>query len=397
MGLLLYRRVALAALVLLVSPAPPSHAADFDTRAAHAIIVDVATGSTLFEKAADEPFQPASLAKLMTVELVFQALAKDELRPDQALTISREAWTGGGARSGGSSMFARLGSAVPVDDLLRGVIVQSGNDAAIALSEGLAGNVGTFVDRMNARAADLGMAGSHFANPTGYFDPEQRVTARDLSRLAIHLITTYPDRYPLFGEPAFTWNKITQKNRNPLLSAEIGADGLKTGYLPEAGYSLVASAVQDGNRLVAILAGYASTRERAVDATRLLQWAFRSFEHRQLYSAGESVTRAPVYGGVDPDVPLVAARDLRVVVEKGGPGTAVEVEYRSPLIAPISRGDTVGRMVVRQGDEVVAEAPVQVGQDVPLDSFPGRAMDAAADLAETAGRRLARELSRALQ
>ena len=229
----------------LIGPVPPVFAQSFQTVAAQAILVDADTGTVLFEKNADELMAPASMAKIMTVEVIFNEIRQGRLNFDSEFLISENAWRKGGGPSSGSSMFAQLGSRIKLADLLRGIIVQSGNDASIAAAEGIAGSEENFARMMNARARELGLTKSTFRNATGYGHPEQKVTARELARLTIHLIETYPDLYKMFGEKEFTWNKIRQQNRNPLLSLDIGADGVKTGSIDESGFGLVGSAVQN--------------------------------------------------------------------------------------------------------------------------------------------------------
>ncbi|MEJ1933289.1 D-alanyl-D-alanine carboxypeptidase family protein, partial [Nostoc sp. NIES-2111] len=351
-------------------------------------------GSVLLEKSPDTPFQPASLAKLMTIDLTLEALSRGDLQPDQEVPISRRAWQEGGAGSGGSTMFAKVGSSVPVIDLLRGVIVQSGNDAAIALAEALAGSSEAFVTRMNARAAALGMAATHFANPTGYFDPDQKVSARDLAILARHLVQAHPAESSIFAERQFTWNRISQPNRNPLLDKVPGADGLKTGFLKEAGYSLVGSAVQQGRRVIAVLAGYSTARDRATDSARVFQWAFRNFEVRHLFDVKAPVADAEVFAGSASTVSLVLPHGLDVVVEKSGPPLKLRARYEGPLRAPVRSGDAVGRIVVRQGGRTIAEAPLVAGAAVERDGFVGQATDAALELTKQGFRDLVSEVER---
>jgi D-alanyl-D-alanine carboxypeptidase (penicillin-binding protein 5/6) len=238
------------------------------------LLIDYDTGATLYAKNADAQMSPASTTKILTAEIVFRALAEGRLRLDDPAPISARAASEGDAESGGSSMFAQAGSTVRVDDLLHGLIVMSGNDAAIALAEKLAGSEEAFAILMNQRAAELGMTHSHFANAWGRGDPRQSVTARDMARLAAYVIRTYPQFYPYFGQTQFTWNGVAQQNRNPLLTMGIGADGMKTGHIAQSGYGLVGSAVENGRRLILVLNGARSEDERAREAKRLLEWGF---------------------------------------------------------------------------------------------------------------------------
>jgi D-alanyl-D-alanine carboxypeptidase (penicillin-binding protein 5/6) len=266
-------------LVALVSLSPlaglaPGLAAAPQTSVPYALLVDFDSGATLFAKNADAPTAPASTTKILTAEIVFDAVAEGRLRLDDTAPISPRAAREGDAESGGSSMFAAAGSQVRVDDLLRGLVVASGNDAAIALAERVAGSEEAFAVLMNQRARELGMTRSHFANAWGGGDPRQRVTARDMARLAAYVIRTYPQFYPYFGEAEFAWNGVRQPNRNPLLAMNIGADGVKTGHLGQSGFGLVGSAVQNGRRLILVLNGARTEDERAHEARRLLEWGF---------------------------------------------------------------------------------------------------------------------------
>ena len=240
--------------------------------------MEAESGAVLFEKNADQLVAPASLAKLMTTEVVFNEIKEGNIKLDEEFVVSANAWRKGGAPSGGSTMFAAIHSRIKVEDLLQGVIIQSGNDACIVLAEGIAGNEAGFSRMMNARARELGLTKSNFTNSAGLPDPDMRVTVRELGKLAAHIITTYPDLYRWYGEREFTWNKIRQQNRNPLLTMNIGADGLKTGYTSEAGYGLVGSAVNNGLRLIVVVNGMKSANERADDAKKLLNWGFNGFE-----------------------------------------------------------------------------------------------------------------------
>jgi len=244
------------------------------TKAPYAFLIDASSGNVLFQKNADAPMTPASTTKILTAEIVFRELVGGRLRLDDAFPISANAAREGDAESGGSSMFAQMGAQVRVEDLLRGLLIASGNDAAIALAEGIAGTEAAFGAVMTKRARELGMTGSTFTNPWGRGDAGQKVTARDMARLAAHVISAYPQYYGYFGESDFTWNGIRQVNRNPLLGMNIGADGLKTGHLAKSGFGLVGSAVQNGRRLILVLNGLRSEQERASEARRLIEWGF---------------------------------------------------------------------------------------------------------------------------
>jgi len=264
--------IALASLLLFAN-LDPARAAAPQTSVPYALLVDFDSGATLFAKNADRPMAPASTTKILTAEIVFAAISEGRLRLDDTAPISARAASEGDAESGGSSMFAQAGSQVRIEDLLRGLVVDSGNDAAIALAERLAGSEEAFVAQMNQRARELGMTRSHFASAWGG-GPRQSVTARDMARLAAHVIATYPQFYRYFGEPEFTWNGVRQENRNPLLAMGIGADGMKTGHLAQSGYGLIGSAVQNGRRLILVINGARSEAERAREGRRLLEWGF---------------------------------------------------------------------------------------------------------------------------
>ncbi|WP_132255235.1 D-alanyl-D-alanine carboxypeptidase family protein [Methylobacterium segetis] len=376
-------RVYLAAACLLLAPGAfrPAAAQNFQTSAPHAILIDADSGSTLFEKAADEPFAPASMAKLMTTEIVFGALKEGRLSMETEFTVTEDAWRRGGAGGGGSSMFAQVNSRIKLSDLLRGLIVQSGNDAAITIAENMAGSEGAFAGMMNARAKEIGLTRSTFRNATGYSAPDQKVTARDLAKLSLHIIETYPDLYKIFAEREFTWNKIKQQNRNPLLTLDIGADGLKTGYLEESGYGLTGSAVQNNQRLIMVVSGLKTARDRAAESRKLMEWGFRAFEPRQIFTAGETVAEAPVYGGEKGSVPLVAKKPVRLLLPRGsGERVSAKVVYQGPLSAPVEQGREVGRLRVMRGDTLALDQPLYAGEAVAAGTIPQRALDAAIEV-----------------
>jgi len=350
--------------------------AAFQTAAPTAILMDADSHAVLFEKNADELTAPASMAKTMTAEVVFNEIKNGRLNFDSTFTISENAWRKGGGGSGGSSMFAVVNSTVRLEDLLRGLIVQSGNDAAIALAEGIAGTEENFARLMNERARAIGLTHSTFRNSTGYGHPEQKVTVRDLAKLAIHIIETYPDLYKFFGEREFTWNKIRQQNRNPLLTMDIGADGLKTGNIDEAGFGLIGSAVQNGQRLVVVVNGLKSARERATEARKLLDWGFRAFETRQLFAEGEVVGAAQVYGGSKRSLPLVSKKAIRVLVPRGdGERVTARIIYTGPLKAPIQKGTEVARLQVNRGEMQALEMPLYADEDIQEGTLSQRALD----------------------
>ncbi|MFE1602294.1 D-alanyl-D-alanine carboxypeptidase family protein [Methylobacterium sp. ID0610] len=368
--------VALAACL-----AATAQAQGFQSQAPHAILIDADSGSVLYEKAADEPFSPASMAKLMTVEVIFDELRKGRLTQDSEFPVSENAWKRGGAGGGGSSMFAQLNSKLKLPDLLRGLIVQSGNDAAIAAAEAIGGTEDNFAQIMNRHAREIGLTRSTFRNATGYSAPDQKVTARDMAKLAIHLIETYPEEYKLFAEREFTWNKIRQQNRNPLLTMDVGADGLKTGYLEESGYALTGSAVQNGQRLILVVSGLKTARDRAAEARKLLDWGFRAFEARQVFTAGETVAEADTYGGEKGKVALVAKKPVRVLMPRGSADRlTARVVYQGPLVAPVAEGREVARLRITRNEQPVLDMPLYTAEAVGPGTMSQRALDAALEV-----------------
>lgn len=340
----------------------------FETTAPTALLVDFSTDRVLYEKSADEKIAPASLAKLMTLAVIFDALRKGTVQRDDRFTVSEKAWREGGAESGGSTMFLPLNSEVSLDDLIKGIVIQSGNDATIVAAEGLAGSVTAFAKRMNAEAEKIGLTSSHFTNPHGLPDPEQYVTARDLVRLAAYLIREYPEEYPLFAEESFTFNGIKQRNRNPLL--RVGADGLKTGHTAKAGFGLVASAERDGRRIVLAMSGMQSADERARETRRLMEYGLQEFEEVVLIKAGEPVGEIPVRDGDADTVPLVADFELRLLVPRGSLADITRtIIDNGPVAAPVAEGQRLGWMRFSRGDETVREVPLHAARPVARTSF----------------------------
>jgi len=355
----------------------------FQTSVPNAILIEAESGTVLYEKNADQLVAPASLAKLMTAEVVFNEIKDGNLKLDEEFIVSENAWRRGGAPSGGSTMFAPIYSKISVENLLKGVIIQSGNDACIALAEGIAGNEGSFARLMNGRARELGLTRSNFTNAAGLPDADMRVTVRELAKLAQHLIATYPEFYKWYGEREFTWNKIRQQNRNPLLAMNIGADGLKTGFTNEAGYNLVGSAVQNNLRLIVVVAGAKTANERADEARKLLNFGFTGFESRLLFAEGQTVGDARLHGGESRYVPLVAAgnKPVRLMVPKNSPERVLaRIVYRGPVAAPIEKGKRIGVLKVWRGENIALEVPLEAAQEIPEGSLTRRAFDAASEL-----------------
>ncbi|WP_245283103.1 D-alanyl-D-alanine carboxypeptidase family protein [Aureimonas altamirensis] len=374
--------------LLLLALAVPAAAQDAEpsffnqTKARQALIVDGETRAVLLEKNADVAFGPASLAKLMTMEIVFDALKRGEISLTDSFTVSEHAWRTGGAPSRTSTMFAAVKSSVTVDALLQGAIVQAANDACIVLAEGMSGSEAAFAQRMNRRAAEIGLTGSHFVNPTGLPAEGQSVTARDLVTLARHIETTYPEYYRLYSQPEFEWNKILQRNRNPLLRLDIGATGMGTGFTEASGYSLVGVTERGGRKTFIALGGLASDAERAREAETLLKWANDTFERREVFSADEIVGHATVYGGTVPRVSLRTAEDVVAYVPNASPDLVKAVMiYDGPLRAPIEKGQKIGRVEMRIENQASIVRDLFAGEDVPQGTFSSRALDAAHELA----------------
>ena len=368
----------LLGLLLVLAGAGPALAQDvFETKARQAILIDARTGRVLFEKDADTAVPPASMSKLMTMIMVFEALKAGTLTLDQEFTVSEDAWRRGGATSGGSTMYAVLKSRIKLRDLITGVVVQSANDACIAIAEGMAGSESSFADKMTARAHELGATNATFRNATGLPDPDHRMSVRDLSVLARYIITSFPEYYNYYSIPEFTWNKIRQENRNPLLKDYPGADGMKTGYTNEAGYGLVGSALRDGRRLIMVIAGLKSIAERKHEAQALLDWGFKQFHGIDVYAKGDQVGRARVWGGTDRNVDLLTADSIRVSLSAHEQDVAeVKLAYNGPLMAPVVAGTEVGKVRFVVDGTTVADVAVVTAAAIPAnDSMWSHALD----------------------
>lgn len=381
------RLVAMFAALFLVLIAGLSASAEekatpaFETRATQAYLIEASTGTILLSKNATKTLAPASLAKMMTLEVVFDALKRGEVSLDTVYKVSEHAWRTGGAPSRTSTMFAALNSLVRVEDLLKGVAVQMANDGCIVLAEGMAGSEEKFAEHMNARAAAIGLADTHFANPTGLPDPANRTTVKDMVTLARHLQTAYPDYYRLLSLPDFEWNKIYQRNRNPMLAAGIGADGLATGFAEGEGFSILTSAEQNGRRLFLATGGLATDKDRREEAVRLLKWGFENFEMRELFKAGETIGQASVYGGERGKVDLVATTPVEVYVPVTNPERlAARIAYRWPLDAPVSEGQDVGTLRITAGDRLLREVPLKTAAAVGPGTLRQKATDALIEL-----------------
>jgi D-alanyl-D-alanine carboxypeptidase (penicillin-binding protein 5/6) len=357
------------------SDQPPANPADtplgpVDTKAKWAFIKDFNTSAELLTKNADDQMPPSSMTKLMTMYIVYQRLKDGRLKLNDMLPVSEKAW-----HMGGSKMFVQLGSTVSVEDLIRGVVVQSGNDACIVLAEAIAGSEQQFVEMMNDTAKKLGMMHTHYANCTGWPDPDQHMSARDIATLAAGIIRTYPDYYHYDSEKSFKYNNIEQYNRNPLVQRGT-ADGLKTGHTEAGGYGLVASTLRNGRRVVLVLNGLETMHERAEESERLMDWAFTNFDDVTLFASGDPVEQAPVWLGITRTVPLVGAHGVVVTLPRNWRQTAkIDISFDAPVRAPVSLGTTLGKLTVTgQGVPQQKDVPLVAGADVPKLALPLRAV-----------------------
>lgn len=333
--------------------------AEFSTEAKQAVLIDYATGSVLFEKNADERMVPSSMSKMMTLYVVFDKLKSGEIKLEDTMPVSEKAW-----RTGGSKMFVELGNRIKVDDLIKGVAVQSGNDACVVLAEGIAGSEEAFADVMNAEAKKIGMEGTHFVNSNGWPDPEHYSTARDLALLSAALVRDFPDHYPLFAITEFTYHGILQHNRNPLLG-EMGVDGIKTGHTEEGGFGIAMSAVQNGRRLVLVVNGLKSQKERESESGRLLRYGFTNFVTKTVASKGQKVGEARVWMGGASNVSLLLDDDASVSMPKTSKDKlSMTLEYNDQQQAPIKKGDRMGQVLVQMPGTAPKIVPVVAGEDV---------------------------------
>ena len=366
----------------VASGVSPASAQLFETKAAQAYMIDAETGTVLFSKDPDTPIQPASLAKLMTLEVTFNAVKSGRLKLDDTFVVSEHAWRTGGAPSGTSTMFAALKSAIRLEDLIQGVAVQAANDGCIIIAEGMAGSEQNFALQMTERAHQIGLAASTFVNATGLPADGQQTTVRDLTNLALRLWRDYPDLYRYFGQKDFLWNKIRQQNRNPLLSADIGGDGLAVGASEQNGFGIVGSIAKDGKRVIAAMSGLANDRERAEEARKLLEWGLRSFEKTEIFGKDEVIGEAEVFGGEKSGVALKAKGpvDIFLPITNRDKLTA-RIVYEGPLPAPVEQGQPVGALKVWIGDTLSQETPLYAAETIGVGSLPRRALDAVEELA----------------
>ncbi|HAE49807.1 MAG: D-alanyl-D-alanine carboxypeptidase [Tistrella sp.] len=363
--------IALLASVLASGTALAA-APHFESAAKQAILLDDTTGAVLYAKNADERMAPSSMSKLMTAYILFERIKEGRVSMDDAFPVSERAW-----RMGGSKMFVEVNTRVKVQDLIQGIIVQSGNDACVVVAEGLAGSEEAFARLMNEKARELGMTGSHFMNASGWPDPEHYMTARDLSTLARRIIDDFPEFYKFYSETEYTYNGIKQGNRNPLLYKDIGVDGMKTGHTEAGGYGLTASMKQGDRRLIMVVNGLGNVNERSNEGERLLSWGMREFENRKLFSAGEVVESAEVWLGDQGTVPLVPARDLVVTLPVADrDNLAAKVVYEGPIQAPIAQGQEIAKLVVDVPGVEPLSVPLVAGQNVAEAGPVGRILAA---------------------
>lgn len=374
---------AFAALVQMAGPSSAeSQAPLFETKAPNAILVDAESGNVLFSEQPDLLIAPAALAKLMTMEVVFHALKTGEITLDQQFPVSEHAWRKGGAPSRGSTMFAALKSSISVSDLIQGIIVQSANDGCIIIAEGMSGSEEAFAERMTKRAREIGLTQSIFKNSTGLPEEGQVVTLRELVRLARHIWHEYPEYYHYYSQPDFTWNKIFQRNRNPLLKLDIGADGLGTGYTQESGYAIVGSAARNQMRLFTAMSGMTSEKERSEEASRLLNWGSTEFVRERIFNAGDLVGSAEIYGGVVSAVPLRTESDISTFMpRKDRDLVRARIVYDGPLSAPIKQGTELASLEIWIGPTLSSSQKLVAAENIEIGSLPSRTFDAVKELA----------------
>lgn len=365
-----------------VAPAATAASA-YTTKARHAILMDADSGAVLFQHDADKLVPPASMSKLMTLAVVFRALKTGTIKASDPVTMSVNAWRTGGAPSGTSAMFVPVNETATVEELLQGIIVQSGNDACIAIAESMAGSESAFADIMTAEARRIGLAKSTFRNATGLYNADHLMTTRELATLARFLMQEYPEQFPLFGQKEFKYRKHRFINRNPLLFLDIGADGMKTGHINESGYGMVATATQEGRRLIGVVNGLGSANDRRDEAKRLLEWGFKSFGEFKLFDPGEVVGEARVWGGDRFYVPLTGRSGVAIVLPRfpANQRLSAEIIYNGPLKAPIRKGDEVARLRVTSSSSATNEVPLYAAEDVAPAGLVRRGLDSLVHLA----------------
>jgi D-alanyl-D-alanine carboxypeptidase (penicillin-binding protein 5/6) len=377
------RHLRLLAVLTALCFCPPGVRAQIETEADYAFLLDADTQTVLFEKKADELMQPASMSKLMTLAVVFDALEQGRITLQTEYTVSENAWRTGGAPSRTSAMFAPLNTKVTVEDLLQGIMIQSANDACIVLAEGLAGSEDAFAQLMTEQARRIGLAKSTFGNSTGLPHPNQLMTARELAKLAFHLITKYPKYYPYFQQKEFRYRKHIFQNLNPLIQANIGADGLKTGFTEGSGYGIVGSAVLDGRRLIVVQNGVKTQGGRKDEATKMLSWGFKSFEKFTIFNPEEIVGEALVWGGRQRYVKLRGEGGVRMLLPKNIKQRKLrgEIAYLGPVIAPVKEGDRIGELRVTADNGITSAAPLFAAESIERGGIIRQGVDSALSLA----------------
>jgi len=361
----------LATFSFCLGAVPAAHA--LDTPARYAYLIDTTTGAVLLDKNGNQPTAPASMSKLMTLLMLFERLQDGRLSLDDKFYVSEDAWRRGGAKTGGSTMFLEPSMRVRVEDLIKGIIVQSGNDACIVVAEALGGSEEAFAVEMTDHARDLGLKDSTFKNSTGWPNPEHRVSARDLAKLSQIITTRFPEFYHYFAQSSFVYNGIKQSNRNPLISKDMGVDGLKTGHTVESGYGMVSSALRAGRRLVLVVNGLESKKMRSSESERLLEWGFREFGNFELFKAGDVVTNASVWLGDKAHVALLIKDDLTLTLaKKVRRDMKVTVRFQGPLPAPILKDQQVATLTVTAPDMEPLEIPLVAGDSVKQLGLTGR-------------------------
>jgi D-alanyl-D-alanine carboxypeptidase (penicillin-binding protein 5/6) len=367
----------------MIVAGPATAMAQYKTKAKQAILIDVSSNAVLFERNADELMSPASMSKLMTLAVVFRLVKLGQLQLDEPFTVSENAWRKGGAPSRTSAMFVPVNTSEPLEMLIRGIIVQSGNDAAIAIAEGLAGSETAFAKIMTTEAKRIGLKNSTFKNATGLYHPEHLTTARDLAKLARYLIEEYPEFYPWFSEREFRYRKHRFRNRNPLLDVELGVDGLKTGFISQAGYGVVASAQQDGRRLIAVINGLEDRSARRNEGRRLIDWGFKGFSQFKLFASGDVVGQARIWGGTQFFVPLTGKGPLTVMLPRFPVNQKLKAEivYQGPLKPPVIEGAQIASLRVTSSTGTINEVPLYAAETVETGGVVRRGLDSAFHLA----------------
>lgn len=350
-----------------------TYAQAIETKARNAVLMDFDTGQYLYAKDAEKMVPPASMSKLMTLYMIFSKLKDGSLSLDDTFTVSENAWRKGGAATGGSTMFLNINEEVRVEDLIKGIIIQSGNDACIVAAENLAGSEEDFAVLMNKTAKKIGLNNSSFANSTGLPHPDHRMAVGDLAKLAQRLLKEFPGYYYLFSQKTFTHNNISQGNRNPLLYSMQGADGLKTGHTEEAGYSLTASVKRGDRRLIEVMTGMKSNKERSEEAGKLMSWGFREFDNYEVLTAGQKIAEIPVWFGTDNSVNLIVAESVKRTIKKS---KAQKVEmtaiYDKPVKAPIKKGDRLGVVKIEIPGQETIEVPLVADRNIGKLGFFGK-------------------------